>query len=139
MTPVKQRILIVCLIGLGVLFVGFFGLRAFHAVRRFDKPPHPPFPPSKAEPVETDVSLIRDWMTMGYISHTYHVPSRLLYEALSIKPNAKDEEKSLKELNDEYFPNNPDFVIEIVKATVQANLPPPTAISAPTVVSPATP
>src|SRR5215510_15298883 len=109
MTPTKQRILIVGLIGLGIIIAGFFGLRAFHAFKRFDghRPPH--FPPPDSGPAQTDVSLIRDWMTIGYISHTYHMPTRLLYEALNIRPNG-NEDKSLKQLNDEYFPDKRDYV-----------------------------
>jgi len=138
MTPIKQRLLILGLIGLGVLIVGFFGIRAFHAFRRFDGHRPPPFPPSGAEPVETDVSLIRDWMTIGYISHTYRVPPKFLYEALNIKPNG-NEEKSLKDLNDEYFPDQPALVVELVKAAIQATMTPPVAPSAPTTISPVTP
>lgn len=134
MTPSRQRILIIGLIVIGMLTVGFFGMRALHAFRKFDGHRPPKFSPAGAESAETDVGLIRDWMTIGYISHTYRMPPRLLYETLGIPPKA-NEEKSLKQLNEEYFPDKPDYVIEIVKATIQTNLPPP-APTPPVPVSP---
>jgi hypothetical protein len=125
MTPSQQRILTIGLVTLGVLIVGFFGLRTFHAFREFrgHRPPGPPFGDKHAE---TDVELIRDWMTIGSLSRMYDMPHRLLYDALGIPPNG-NEKKSLKQLNDEYFPDQPGFVLETVKAAIQANLPPPTA------------
>jgi hypothetical protein len=53
-----QRIFVIGLIVIGILFTAFFGMRALHAFRKFNG--HPPPPPGK---VETDVELIRDWMT----------------------------------------------------------------------------
>ena len=138
MSPKLQRVLVVGLIVLGVVIVGFFGFRTFRAFREFrgHRPPHPPFAPDANQQVQTDVELIRDWMTIGYISHSYRTPPKLLYETLGIPP--KDNEgKSLKQLNDEFFPDKPGYVLETVKATILANLP-PTPIPADTAVSPAT-
>ena len=127
MTPSKQRALIIGLITIGVIFVGFFGLRFLHAFRDFHGHRPPPFPPFGAKPAETDVELIRDWMTIPYISVTYRLPPNLLYETLDIRPKG-NEEKSLKQLNDEYFPQAPGIVLEKVKAAVLAHQPPPTAV-----------
>ena len=143
MTPAKQRIIILGLIGLGVAIVGFFGMRVIHAYRKFDGHHPPRFPHPGSEPIQTDVSLIRDWMTISYISHTYRMPPNLLYETLNIKPNG-NEDKSLKQLNTEYFPDQPNYVINSVKAAIQANQPPPaitppTSVSPPTANAPATP
>jgi hypothetical protein len=77
--------------------------------------------------METDVELIRDWMTVPYIAMTYHVHPKVLFDALEINPRDNDE-KSLAQLNGELFPDKPGFVIEMIKAAVQANQPPPTAI-----------
>lgn len=138
MTPVRQRAIIFSLIGIGLVIVGFFGLRTFRAFGKFRDHRPPPFAPdANSAPAETDVELIRDWMTIGYISHTYRTHPRLLYDALGISPKG-NEEKSLKQLNDEFFPDQPDHVITIVKSTLHANLPPPTAIPPATVVPPAT-
>lgn len=136
MTPFKQRILVTTLIVFGVLAVGFFGLRTFHAFREF-RGHHPPRP-FENRPAETDVTLIRDWMTIGFLSHMYYTPPQLLYKALDIPPEG-NEEKSLKQLNDEYFPDRPGYVLETVKAAIQANLPPPTTIPPMTAVAPTAP
>ena len=126
----RQRTLITILIIIGIIIVGFFGLRAFRAfneVREYRPPP--PSAPDAAQ-VETDVELIRDWMTISYISRTYHVPSKILFDALGI-PSRGNEEKSLAQLNEKYSPKTPGIIVEVVKATILANqppLPPVTAI-----------
>lgn len=127
----RQRTLITILIVIGSVIVGFFGWRAFRAFNqvREHRPP-PPFAP-EAAPVETDVELIRDWMTISYISKTYHVPSKTLFDALSI-PSRDNEEKSLAQLNEKYSPQTPGIILEVVKAAILANqtpLPSVTAIS----------
>jgi hypothetical protein len=82
--------------------------------------------------METDVTMIRDWMTIPFISKMYHVPARILFKALDI-PEHKNKEKSLKQLNEEYYPEVDGFVLEKVKATVLANQPPqiPTVLNTP--------
>jgi len=138
MTPARQRALMFILIALGLVIVGFFGLQTLRAFREFRGHRPPPFAPAADDQkAETNVELIRDWMTIGYISHTYHTRPRLLYDALGI-PARDNEKKSLKELNDEFFPDEPDHVLTVVKATLQASLPPPTAIPADTVIPPVT-
>jgi hypothetical protein len=127
MTPSRQRALIISLIMIGMVIVGFFGFRTFHAFREFRGHRPPPFPPEDAASPETDVELIRDWMTIGFLSKTYRTPPDLLYKALGIRPNG-NEHKSLKQLNDEYFPDTPGYVLKTVKTEIQALLPPPTEI-----------
>jgi len=129
-TPNKQQALVTVLIGLGVLIIGFFGLRTVHAFRDFHG--HRPPRPFKNEHPQTDVQLIRDWMTLPYIAFTYQLPPRLLFETLNISPKG-NEKKSLKQLNDEYFPKESGYVLKTVKTIVAANLPPPTATVIPTV------
>lgn len=137
MTPARQRALTTGLIVIGVLIVGFFGIRTLHAFREFrgHRPP-PPFAPVNAQQAETDVELIRDWMTIPYISRMYQVPPPMLFDAVGISHKG-NEEKSLKQLNDEYFPAEAGIVMEKVKAAVLANQPPvtPTLPSAPTAPS----
>ena len=124
MTPARQRALITGLIVVGVLIVGFFGLRTFHAFREFrgHRPP-PPFAPAEAQQVETDVELIRDWMTIPFISKMYHVPPPVLFETLNIHPNG-NQDKSLNDLNQKYYPEENGIVLEKVKTAVLANQPP---------------
>jgi hypothetical protein len=124
----QQRALVIGFIFLGILFTAFFGMRAAHAFRKFNGhgPPHP-------GKVETDVELIRDWMTVPFISRMYHVPEEIIFEALEISPK-NNRDKSLKDLNQEFFPDQDEFVVGLVKATVLAHLPPPTPASAATTV-----
>lgn len=126
-----QRAIILGLILLGVLFAGFFGLRAFVALREFRSYKPPPVPSLveaiDEQPLETDVELIRDWMTVPYISKTYQVSPRLLFKALGVSPRG-NEEKSLAQLNEEFFPESPGLVIELVKAVLRANQAVPTMV-----------
>lgn len=140
MSPTRQRALIAVLILLGILMAGFFGLRAFHAFREFRR--HGPPPPLRAvfteQPMETDVELIRDWMTIPYLAMTYHVHPKILFDALGINPRDNDE-KSLAQLNNEFFPDKPGIVIEVVKAAILANHPVTTPSIPDTPVSPTVP
>ena len=117
-TNPRQRNFVVGLIVIGLMIIGFFGLRSVRAFRNFHG--HRPPPPFAGEKVETDVALIRDWMTLPYVSITYRLPPDLLYKALKLPPD-KGEKKSLKQLNDEYFPETPGFVLATVKATILAH------------------
>ena len=131
MTPQQQRSLIIGLVSFGVLVAGFFGLRALFALMEFRR--HGPPPPlaeafEAEQPMETDVELIRDWMTIPYISMTYHIHPKILFDTLGIDPRGNDE-KSLAQLNEEFFPEQPGIVIEVVKATIQAYQLPPTPIT----------
>ena len=137
MTPSRQRALIISLIVIGMVIVGFFGLRTLHAFREFrgHRPP-PPSAPDAAQ-IETDVELIRDWMTIGYLSEAYQLPPNLLYEALNIPPNG-NEHKSLKQLNDKYYPQQSGVVLEKVKAVILANQPPPAPVAPDTAMPPTT-
>ena len=130
----RQRNFVVGLIVIGLMIISFFGLRTMRAFRQFHG--HRP-PPLSGEKAETNVDLIRDWMTLPYISITYRLPPELLYETLKIPPRG-NERKSLKELNDEYYPQAPGTVLELVKATIRASQP-PTAIPADTALPPPTP
>ncbi len=94
-TRLRHNLLAIGLITLGFLITAFFGVRALHAFRKFNG--HRPPPPGR---VETDVDLIRDWMTIPFISRTYQVPPDVIFEALNIPPQ-KDHDKSLKVLNEE--------------------------------------
>ena len=141
MSPKVQRALVLGLIFAGVLLAAFFGLRAVFAFREFRRHGPPPLPPLEAlneQAPETNVDLVRDWMTIPYIAKTYQVHPKVLFDALGISPRG-NEEKSLAQLNEEFFPQSPGLAIELVKAVIRANLPVPTAIPPATPVLPATP
>lgn len=141
MTPTRIRTLIFVLIFIGGMIVGFFGLRALRAFREFDRH-RPPPPPSAAdaerEQIETDVNLIREWMTIPFISKMYHVPANVLFDALGIPAN-KNREKSLKRLNREYFPREDGIVLDKIKAAVLVNQPQQMQENPQTPVAPVTP
>jgi len=130
----KKNIINYALLLAGIVIIVFFGMRVLHAFRKFDG--HRPPPPGT---VETDVELIRDWMTVPFISRMYHVPEKFIYDALDISPFS-NRDKSLKKINQEYFPNKDGFVLELVKTTVLAHqpLPPPDASNKSTPIPPPT-
>lgn len=122
----KQRNFVVGLIIIGLMIMAIFGLRTVRAFRQFHGlPPPPPFAPER---VETDVELIRDWMTIPFVSQMYHVRQHVLFEALEI-PEQGNRDKSLRQLNEEYYAGTPGYVESTIKAVVLENLPP--TISAP--------
>jgi len=127
-TNQRQRNFVAGLIIIGLLIIVIFGLRTARAFRQFHG--HRPPPPFAGDSVETDVDLIRDWMTLPYISTTYRLPPDLLYETLKIPPRG-NERKSLKELNDAYYPEEQGLVLELVKATILANQSVPTPFQTP--------
>lgn len=127
----RQRNFVVGLIVIGLMIIGIFGFRTVRAFRQFHG--HRPPRPFTGEKVQTNVDLIRDWMTLPYLSITYRLPPNLLYETLKIPPRG-NERKSLKELNDEYYPEAPGTVTELVKAAIRAHQPAPTAVPVDTVV-----
>jgi hypothetical protein len=127
MSQTKQRLVIAGLIIAGMLIIAFFGVRAVYAFRHIRDggfgPGRPHLPPS-----ETDVELIRDWMTIPYIADTYGVPDRMLFKELKISEEG-NREKSLKELNDAYFPSQSSYVLAEIKKAITDHRPPapPTA------------
>ena len=115
----KQRNLVTGLIIIGLIIVVFFGLRTARAFRQFHG--HPPPRPFETRPAETDVNLIRDWMTIPFIGKMYQVPPPLLFEALDI-PEKGNHDKSLRQLNEKYYPEAGGLLLEKVKAAVLAAL-----------------
>jgi len=120
-TPInpKQRNFVTGLIIIGLIIVIVFGLRTMRAFREFRGHRPPPF---ATEHVETDVSLIRDWMTIPFIAKMYLVRPRLLFDSLEI-PEHGNREKSLRQLNEEYYPQAEGIILEKIKATILANQP----------------
>jgi hypothetical protein len=116
----RQRNFVVGLIIIGLMIIGFFGLRTARAFRQFHG--HRPPPPFQGEHIETDVSLIRDWMTIPFISRMYRVPPPVLFDALNI-PEQGNKGKSLRQLNAEFYPQENGVVLEKIKAAVSANQP----------------
>jgi hypothetical protein len=114
----KQRNLTIALIAFGLVLIAFFGMRAVHAYKRIQAERMVPEKPLTV--METDVELIRDWMTVPYIAKMYGVPDEVLFEVLEI-PERGNRGKSLAELNLEYFPASSGIVSERVKAAILAH------------------
>jgi len=127
----RRQLINTVLIALGILIILFFGIRALHAFRQFNGHHAPPM-----DHVETDVELIRDWMTVPFISRMYHVPEDILFQSLGISPE-ENRDKSLKLLNQEYFPDQDGYVIVVVKSTILAHQPAATPLPDPSAIPPA--
>lgn len=136
MASPRLRTLVLGLIVLGILFVGYYGVRTLRAYKEF-RHHRPPAAAEAAQPPEADVELVRDWMTVPFIARMYHVPPGRLFDELGIN-SARNREKSLEQLNEEYFPDREGFVLQAVKnallahqererAPEQPDLPAPTA------------
>jgi hypothetical protein len=117
----RQRNFVVGLIIIGLMIMVIFGLRTVRAFREFHGLPPPPS--FATEQIETNVERVRDWMTIPFISRMYHVRQHILFEALEI-PEQGNRDKSLRQLNEEYFPQVPGYVETTIKAVVLENLPP---------------
>jgi hypothetical protein len=87
-------------------------------LREFSSYSPPPIPSlvevSDEQSIEVNVDLIRDWMTIPYISKTYRVHPRILFDALGLSPRG-NEEKSLAQLNEEYSRNHRDLSLNLSK------------------------
>ncbi|MEO8357773.1 MAG: hypothetical protein ABI621_17850 [Chloroflexota bacterium] len=133
MTRARQRALIFALIATGLILAGLFGLRSLNAYREFRVHRPPPAFSADSQTVETDVGLIRDWMTIPFIAKMYRVPPPVLYKALGI-PSQGNRDKSLTQLNEEYFPKVPGFVETTIKAILLVNIEIPMPTLAPSPV-----
>ena len=130
----KAPIAFIALSILGALLILFFGLRALRAFRKFDGHRPPPF----AGEIQTNVEDIEDWMTIPFISHNYGTPPDMLFDVLKIDP-AANHKKSLRELNDEFYPDRDGYVLATVKAAILAHQPPPIPATPTKPVIPPTP
>ncbi len=117
MTPKRVRFLVLSLIGIGLIVVALFGVRAFYAWREVRGHPPPQDVLMEAIPDAADAVLIRDWITIPFIARMYNIPSSEFYEALDI-PQRGNEIKSLTQLNSQYFPETPGIVETKVKTVV---------------------
>ena len=114
----KQRFFTAGLIIVGLFIIVFFGMNTLRAFKHMRG--HGPFNGKPPTANQTDVELIRDWMTIPYIGNMYDVPPEALFFSLGIKPGKDIAKKSLLELNDEFFPDQPDMVITQIKDSIKA-------------------
>jgi hypothetical protein len=69
-------------------------------------------------------------MTIPFIERMYAIPRGVLFEALNI-PVEDNKEKSLKQLNEKYFPDETGLVLELVKTAVRTEILSPSATARP--------
>jgi len=123
---------VVALILLGVAIIAFFGMRAYRAATRFRAfgPPQGGrpglFQGLKSTPGVPDLDGTRDWMTVPFIAHTFHLPGKVIFDKLGI-PQQGNEKKSLVKLNGEYFPTKSNYVLGKVKDILREHLGTPAA------------
>ncbi len=136
----KKNVITGTLILAGIVIVIFFGIRAFHAFRRLEG--HGPFHGKPPAANQTDVTAIRDWMTVPYIAHMYDVPPDAIFKNLEIPKDGKNGKMSLSQLNDKYYPDQAGAVLAQTQALMQAfqeQQPPPpfpaTPIFTPTIIA----
>lgn len=96
------------------IFLGsiFLILSAFFFFRMIGPRPKLPPPPTSRT---MDVSTIRGWMTIGYVSKTYGVPVPLIAEELGISVGEYSHE-SIDAIADQLGKNQEEFVRTVQKA-----------------------
>lgn len=105
----EQRIFIILAI-LGVLLIGFFGLRTVRSYIRLQR--------MGLTPGTTDVEAIRGWMTVPYIAAAYGVPEKYIFEQIGI-PVEKNQKKSLSQLNRKYAFGEKGVIVNTVKTAIK--------------------
>lgn len=72
---------------------------------------HSPLP----RPRQTDISMIKGWMTLPLLAHTYHIPEHVLYERLKIEDR---EQLSSLDIIAKNHNESPSEFLERVKGTI---------------------
>lgn len=69
---------------------------------------------------------IAEWMSVGYVAHSYHVPPSVLYEALELPPKPPDRRslKKIAEAQDRSF-EEVKALLEIAIKQERVKNPPP--------------
>ena len=114
----KKRVFASALIFVGIVIILFSAFGAARAFRHMEE--HGPFDGRPPAANQTDVSAIRDWMTIPYVAHMYDVPSEAIFKNLGIEKNDRTKKMSLAQLNEEYYPDQTDIVLSQVQALMQA-------------------
>ena len=116
----NERRVFIALIVLGVVLIGFFGLRTIKSYIRLMR--------TGLEQGATDPEVIRGWMTIPYIAVAYGIPEEYIFKQIGI-PREDNQKKSLAQLNRKYAPNEKGVILNAVKTVIkkyQAEHPPQT-------------
>jgi hypothetical protein len=60
--------------------------------------------------------VIRPWMSVPYVAHSYRVPPRVLYEALGVKPVPPPDKRPLRQIAREHNRNVEELISELQDA-----------------------
>ena len=95
------------------------------------------------QPLTGNVEQIRGWMTIPHVARLYRVPEEVLFEALGLPAGETYRNRSLNQINREFFAGQPMVVLRIVRTTILEYYaahpeiqPPPGMPPAPTLVAP---
>ena len=103
------RVILIILLILGLILAVFFATRAFHGFQRVRG--------MKFGGGETDVELIRGWMTVDYIGKMYHVPPDIVLSPLNLSVEG-NENQSIRSLIRKTGTNDPDAMLEKIKTNI---------------------
>jgi hypothetical protein len=106
---ISRKVILVILLILGLILAGFFAARAFHGFQRVRA--------MKFGGGETNVELIRGWMTVNYITKMYHVPPDVVLSPLNLS-EAGNGNRSISSLIRSTGTTDPDGMLDKVKASI---------------------
>jgi len=120
-------LLVTGLILVGIGLTAYYGVRTVRSYRQLHHMP--------LRPGETDVTQIREWMTIPYIAHAYRVPESVLWTGLGI-PEAGNRNKNLHTLERQMAGEQPASLLEKVRSLItryQGQHPTPAPSSTPAI------
>ncbi len=100
-------VIVLLLAGLGL--TAYYGARVLRSAAQLRHMP--------LHPGETNVELIRGWMTVPYIARAYRVPEEVLWQGLDIPPEG-NRHKSLRALDSQYAGSQPGVIIDKVRTII---------------------
>jgi hypothetical protein len=109
-----QQWVVLGLFLVALVVAGLFGVRAFRRAAYWR--------------AHRDV-VIRPWMTVPYVAHSYRVPAPVLYEALGVKPVPPPDRRPLRLIAREQNRSVQELISELQEAIARerAAHPPPTS------------
>lgn len=107
----EPRFYLTVLVVLGLFLAIFFAFRAFHGFQRMRG--------MKFGGGETNVELIRPWMTVNYITKMYHVPPDVVLAPLGL-PVEGNNRRDIGSLIRSTGTSNPEEMLERIKESINS-------------------
>jgi hypothetical protein len=107
----KYQLFLFLILVLGIVLAIFFGTRVFQSGRLLHE--------RKFGGGETNVELIRGWMTVEYIMKMYHVPPDVILEPMGVSTTI-DFKQSLRSLIRSTGTADPEGMLEKIKHSIDA-------------------